>query len=68
MTRRERLLHHARLLSSARRAKHGAIPDDAGVWWQQIEALAVELDLPITWDEWHALSRLRGEPQEELPL
>lgn len=68
MTRRE-LLHRARLLSSARRQKHGVVPDDAGVWWQQIEALAAELALPITWAEWHSVRVPRETaPQEELPL
>ena len=33
MTRGE-LLVRARLLSSARRARHGTMPDDATVWWQ----------------------------------
>ena len=59
------LLARARLLSSARRHKHGAIPDDAGVWWQQIEALAVELDMPITWAEWHSLSVSRETARQE---
>jgi hypothetical protein len=66
MTRREVLLHRARLLSSARRQKHGAVPDDAGLWWQQIEAVAAELNLPITWEEWHSVSRKRDD--EELLL
>jgi RecA-family ATPase len=69
MGRRDLLLARARLLSSARRSKHGAMPSDAGEWWKQIEALAAELGEPITWDEWHSVSLLRGEPeQEEMPL
>jgi hypothetical protein len=67
MTRGE-LLVRARLLSAARRARNGPLPDDAGVWWQQIEALAAELDLPITWAEWHSVtvSRETAAQQEEL--
>jgi hypothetical protein len=68
MTRGE-LLARVRLLSSARRAHKGPLPDDAGVWWQQIEALAAEFDLPITWAEWHSLTRRRADDeQEDLPL
>jgi hypothetical protein len=67
MTRRE-LHDRVCLLSSARRQRHGVIPDDAGVWWQQIEALALEFALPITWEEWHSITRRRHDEQEELPL
>ena len=59
------LLAKARLLSSARRQRHGVMPDDAAVWWQQIEALAVELDMPITWAEWHSLSVSRETARQE---
>jgi hypothetical protein len=65
VTRRE-LLHRARLLSNARVARNGNMPDDPAKWWQQIEAVAAELDLPITWDEWHSVSRKRDD--EELLL
>ena len=69
MPARRELLDRARLLSSARRQRHGVMPDDAAVWWQQIEALAAELQLPITWDEWHALNVPRETSmQEELSL
>jgi hypothetical protein len=64
---RGELLVRTRLLSSARRAREGPLPSDAGVWWQQIEALAAELDLPITWAEWHSVTVPRETaPQEEL--
>jgi hypothetical protein len=58
VTRRE-LLHRARLLSSARSARFGKIPDDATKWWQQIETIAAEYDLPITWAEWHSITQKR---------
>lgn len=54
------LLARARLLSAARAAKNGPLPADAGVWWQQIEALAAEFDMPITWAEWHSVTVPRG--------
>jgi hypothetical protein len=65
VTRRE-LLHRTRLLSNARVASKGKIPDDPAKWWQQIEAVAAELNLPITWEEWHSVSRKRDD--DELPL
>jgi hypothetical protein len=64
MTRGE-LLVRARLLSSARRQRHGTMPDDAGVWWQQVEALAAEFELPITWAEWHSVNVPWETPQQE---
>ena len=64
MTRGE-LLVRARLLSSARRAKDGPLPADAGLWWQQIEAVAAELDLPITWAEWHSVTVSRETARQE---
>jgi hypothetical protein len=68
VTRRE-LLDRVHMLSSARRQRHGAIPDDAAVWWQQIEALAAEFGTPITWVEWHSFTRSRADDgHEELPL
>jgi hypothetical protein len=65
VTRRE-LLHRTRLLSNARVAANGKIPDDGAKWWQQIEALAAELNLPITWEEWHSVSRKRDDDGELL--
>jgi hypothetical protein len=56
---RAELLHRARLLSSARAQHHGRIPDDAGKWWEQIQAVAAEYDTPITWEEWHSLTERR---------
>lgn len=57
---RAEILARVRLLSIARVSKHGPVmPEDPGVWWQQIEALAVELSIPITWEEWCAVSKHR---------
>jgi hypothetical protein len=39
------------------------MPGDAGVWWQQIEALAAEFDMPITWAEWHSVTTSR-QPED----
>jgi hypothetical protein len=64
VTRRE-LLHRARLLSSARAARFGNIPADAGKWWQQIETIAAEWDLPITWAEWHSVTVSRETPPQQ---
>ena len=64
MTRRE-LMHRVRLISSARAANNGKIPDDAAKWWQQIEATAAELNLPVTWEEWHSLGH---QPDDDLLL
>ena len=64
MTRAE-LLHRARLLSSARAQRFGKIPDDAIKWWQQIETIAAEWDLPITWDEWHSVTVSRETARQE---
>jgi hypothetical protein len=58
VTRRE-LLERARLLSSARAQRFGKLPSDALKWWQQIETIAAEYDLPITWDEWHSITQKR---------
>ena len=67
MTRAE-LLHRVRLLSSARTQHYGKIPADAGKWWQQIEALQAEYNMPVTWAEWHSLTVSRETAQQDLPL
>jgi hypothetical protein len=65
---RAELLERARLLSSARALHYGKIPADAAKWWQQIEALQAEYNLPITWAEWHSLTVSRETKQQDLPL
>ena len=63
---RRRLLETVRALSAMRRARHGVLPEDAGVWWQQITDLAAEhgIDLPA-FEHWHNA----GKPEQwELPL
>jgi hypothetical protein len=61
MSRRE-ILARVRRLSIARVSRHGPLmPEDPGVWWQQIEALATELSIPITWDEWCSVAKQRKE-------
>lgn len=63
MSQRE-ILGRVRRLSSARVNKHGPVmPEDAGVWWQQIEALAIELKIPITYEEWQSVSKRRIESE-----
>jgi hypothetical protein len=64
----DELLARARLLSAARVARHGSPPADATVWWQQVEALAAELDMPITWAEWHSVSVSRETAQRQEDL
>jgi hypothetical protein len=61
----DELLARVRLLSSARAASKGPLPADAGVWWQQIEALAAEYDMPITWAEWHSVTVSRETARQE---
>jgi hypothetical protein len=58
---RRRLARTVHRLSSLRVAKYGKPPDDNGTWWQQIEALAAEQHLPITWDEWLEINALIAE-------
>lgn len=63
MSQRE-ILARVRRLSSARVAKYnGQVPEDPGIWWQQITDLADELGVPITWEEWLAVAKhaSRGE-------
>jgi hypothetical protein len=55
MTKRETVAR-VRLLSQARQGKYGPMPEDPSVWWQQIERIAAELDLPITFAEWDSVS------------
>jgi len=63
MSRRE-ILQRVRLLSQARIAKHGPdMPDDPGLWWQQIEAIAADLAVPISWDEWCSVAKF--QPRED---
>jgi hypothetical protein len=56
---RDELIYRARLLSSARSLHHGKIPPDTAKWWEQIQAVALEYNLPISWDEWHSISEKR---------
>jgi len=67
MSRRD-ILARVRRLSIARVARHGPLPADPGVWWQQIETLAVELAVPITWDEWLSVSRSKAMADDKLAL
>lgn len=39
------------LVSQARAGRFGTMPDDAAVWWQQMQTVAAELGITITWDE-----------------
>jgi len=59
---RREILARVRRLSIARVSRHGPVmPEDPGVWWQQIETLAAELAIPITYDEWLSVSKQRKE-------
>jgi hypothetical protein len=49
-TERDRRRRLARL-SSARHSKFGALPDDAALWWQQLQAVAADLGIAVTWDD-----------------
>jgi hypothetical protein len=61
MPTRRRLARTVRRLSSVRAAKHGRLPEHNGTWWAQIEALAAEHQLPISWEEWCEVSTLLND-------
>lgn len=64
MSRRD-ILARVRLLSSARRGRHGVLPEDPAVWWEQIETLAVEMAVPITWAEWESVAKRKPDVEAE---
>lgn len=46
------LLREIALLSSARRARHGDLPESNEVWWSQILAVAADLGIETKREDW----------------
>jgi hypothetical protein len=51
------------LLSSLRAAKHGAPPESEAEWWQQVQQLALDHGVAITYEQWRSVEPVRKEPQ-----